>query len=323
MRPAVLVMAVAGLTGAQELHWLVDKGEVVAVNANNSEQLSTFCTKAAVPSPGLLWASAALQLSLQGDGYSAVAGPDPATVAAQHADRSLLGRAVASVLPWRGKVFRLDPFQSSCVGIATKEEFRVRLEWLHVNYYLVLTTLGGLLLFHSAPRLCRSTIMHYSTAVGLGASLSLLLLVWLLQSRVRGALGLPGLAAAYLSSLYGVTSGWLGLPALLRDRLHWVLGYLLLAGGLAAAALYRLGPPTHPRTLHLLQWALQAAGLAAVALSSHHPLYSVSLALALLLWAAVPGWAKARASTQVISQLFVLRPSCSAENFRLLPRSVI
>ena len=62
---------------------------------------------------------------------------------------------------------------------------------------------------------------------------------------------------------------------------------------------HRLGPPSHPRTLDLLQWSLQAAGLATLCLSSHLQLYSFSLALAVCLWAAVPAWIKARASTQV------------------------
>ena len=58
-----------------------------------------------------------------------------------------------------------------------------------------------------------------------------------------------------------------------RDQGHWVLGYVLLAGSISAALLYRLGPPSHPRTLDLLQWTLQFLGLALIALSSHHPLY--------------------------------------------------
>ena len=53
------------------------------------------------------------------------------------------------------------------------------------------------------------------------------------------------------------------------------------------------------RTLDLLQWSLQLLGLATLVLSSHLQLHSLSLALALVLWAAVPSWVKARASTQV------------------------
>ena len=101
-----------------------------------------------------------------------------------------------------------------------------------------------------------------------------------------------------------------------------MLGYILLAGSISAAFLYRLGPPSHPRTLDLLQWTLQFLGLTLITLSSHHPLYrwivksyrkikfislyypfSTSLALAILGWSIVPGWVKARASSQVFCQI--------------------
>ena len=51
----------------------------------------------------------------------------------------------------------------------------------HVNYHLVVAMVVGLALYHTAPRLCRSTTVHYTSAVSLGVGLSLILLCYLLQ----------------------------------------------------------------------------------------------------------------------------------------------
>ena len=51
---------------------------------------------------------------------------------------------------------------------------------------------------------------------------------------------------------------------------HWVIAYVLGAGVVSFAVIYRLGPPSNPRTLNLIQWAMQLAGLATIVLSSYH-----------------------------------------------------
>ena len=51
---------------------------------------------------------------------------------------------------------------------------------------------------------------------------------------------------------------------------HWVIAYVLGAGVVSFAVIYRLGPPSNPRTLNLIQWAMQLAGLATIVLSSYY-----------------------------------------------------
>jgi len=286
----------------ENVHWLTKKGDEVKV----TEDLAIFCTEGVTPSPQLFWASSSLHLSPLAGKFGSYQGSNASAVAKMHKaeQESLTKRALSSILPWRTNIFRPSPFETSCVGIAASEEVKMKFDFRHVNYYLVFTTLFGLGVFYGAPVLCRSTTVHYTTVISLGASLSLLLLVYFAQSRVRNTVGLGGLFLTYMGSLYGVTSGWYNLPSLLRDQGHWVLGYVLLAGSISAALLYRLGPPAHPRTLDLLQWTLQFLGLGLIALSSHHPLYSTTVALAILMWSIVPGWVKARASTQVRKNLW-------------------
>jgi len=284
---------------------VVLRGKVAEVTGVKGE-LAVYCTEALAPSPALTFASSSLAISLSADRFTSYTGTNASEVEESHilAVNSLTTRALSSLVPWRATTWRLSPFHQGCLGILAEEGYTVTLQFRHVNYHLVVAMVVGLALYHTAPRLCRSTTVHYTSAVSLGVGLSLILLCYLLQARVRGVVGLGGVVTAYLASLYGVTSGWYNLPGLLREQAHWVVGYTLAAGTVSAGLLYRLGPPAHPRTLDLLQWTLQALGLASVAMSSHHPLYSTSLALAVLLWSIVPGWIKARASTQVRRQLW-------------------
>ena len=116
-----------------------------------------------------------------------------------------------------------------------------------------------------------------------------------------------------------------------------MIAYVLGAGVVSFAVIYRLGPPSNPRTLNLIQWAMQLAGLATIVLSSYYqvpdyspmqscfnircgsrmksilePVYNLSIlqaasllvALLLLSWAAIPGSIKSSARTKVIKTFF-------------------
>ena len=178
--------------------------------------MAIFCTEGVIPAPQLFWASSSLHLSLSGGKFRSYQGPNASAVT--HKAESLTKRALSSILPWRSNTFRPSPFETSCVGISSSEEIQMKFEFRHINYYLVSTTLLGLGLFYWAPTLCRSTTVHYTTVISLGASMSLLLLVYFAQSRVRNTVGLSGVVLAYMGSLYGVTSGWYNLPDLLRYK---------------------------------------------------------------------------------------------------------
>ena len=49
-----------------------------------------------------------------------------------------------------------------------------------------------------------------------------------------------------------------------------MVAYTLGAGLVSFGVIYRLGPPSNPRTLNLIQWAMQLAGLATIVLSSYY-----------------------------------------------------
>jgi len=321
-------------------------GEVPA-RADSQESLHYTCHPAIQPSLPHFWSSAALRLDMEGHDYQVYIGSNLTTVArlAQESDTAWL----YTQLPWRSKDFKLSPFEDTCIGVKTSQRYRMTLQWKTVNYLFLLATLAGLLVFFMAPSLCRNTFFHYTTGIGVGLLLSVLLLTFLVQRRLKQSFfsWVGGRLPPHLHPLISppsppVTSlaqppldrsglQPVGVPAHQRlvqpeglpdcrvlplgPRLHPRRRHRQLRRHLQAGRHLhhhqhrhlhhpRLGPPENPRTLNLIQWAMQGLALAAVVLSSHHQAASLLLALLLLAWAAVPTSAKAAARTALIKAFF-------------------
>lgn len=56
---------------------------------------------------------------------------------------------------------------------------------------------------------------------------------------------------------YLLRSLWENLFSVLREYQYYVVAYLITSSVISFAFCYRFGPVTNPRTIHLLQWALQ------------------------------------------------------------------
>ena len=82
------------------------------------------------------------------------------------------------------QVIRLSTFEPSCVGILTREQYRISLLVKRVDYIYVIMTFIGLALFYYAKDLCRNAFFHYTTGVGMGIFLSLVVIIYFIQKRV-------------------------------------------------------------------------------------------------------------------------------------------
>lgn len=283
---------------------LRSKGEYgeVAASVDNYERLSSFCYKGLKPSLPHFWSSASLKLELDGTDYQVYIGSNLTAVArlAQESETAW----IYTQLPWRSKDFKLSPFEDICIGVQTSQKYKMTLQWKHVNYLFLLATLAGLVLFCMAPTLCRNTFFHYTTGIGVGLLLSVLLLTFLVQRKLKQSL-FSWIGVFYSLSVYLMTRTWFNIKEwLTTEYYHWVIIYVLGAGVVSFAVIYRLGPPSNPRTLNLIQWAMQLAGLATVVLSSYHQAASLLVAILLLSWAAIPGSVKSSARTVVIKTFF-------------------
>ena len=87
------------------------------------------------------------------------------------------------------QVIRISTFEPSCVGILTREQYRISLLVKRVDYISVIMTFIGLAVFYYAKDLCRNAFFHYTTGVGMGIFLSLVVIIYFIQKRVSSWLG--------------------------------------------------------------------------------------------------------------------------------------
>jgi hypothetical protein len=73
-----------------------------------------------------------------------------------------------------------------------------------------------------------------------------------------------------------------------------------------------MGPVENARTLDLIQWTLQFIALVLIFLSSYHQAASLSIALAILLWAIIPP--KLKTTIQVQYQKRIKKPKVTLLN---------
>eukprot|EP00092_Neocalanus_flemingeri_P028995 GFUD01031478.1.p1 GENE.GFUD01031478.1~~GFUD01031478.1.p1 ORF type:complete len:450 (+),score=145.71 GFUD01031478.1:33-1382(+) len=280
------------------------KGQYATFNASTDqyEHLSIFCYPSVPLSISLFWSSASLKMDLPSNNYNVYLGPNVTTVVslAQASDSAWF----YSQLPWRSKEFKLSPFEDTCIGVQTKEEYTITLQWKHVNYMMVAVTMTGLAIFWMAPTLCRNTFFHYTTGISLGLLMSIVLLTYLAQRRFKQSL-FSWVGMAYSLSVYLMTRTWFNIKEYLTEQyIHLVIGYVLVAGIISFTVVYRMGPPSNPRTINLIQWSMQFVSLVMVVMSSYHQPASLLLSLTILLWSAIPASLKSGANTQIRKRFF-------------------
>jgi len=272
-------------------------GEVPAVPTNYDE-LHTFCYKGVPASIWTFWSSALMKLSLEGNDYRVYIGSNLTTVA--HLAQESETAWVYTQLPWRSKDFKFSPFEDICIGVQTSQKYQMTLLWKHINYLHVLATVCGVCMFCMAPSLCRNTFFHYTTGISLGLLLSILLVTFLLQRRFQQSL-FSWVGLAYSLSVYLMTRTWFNMKEwLTSEYYHWVVGYILCAGIISFAVVYRMGPPSNHRTLNLIQWSMQLVSLVTIVMSSYYQAASLLLAILLVCWAAIPNSLKAGVKTRFI-----------------------
>jgi len=266
------------------------------------DHLSTFCYPSVPLSISLFWSSASFKMDLPSNNYQVYIGPNLTTVVtlAQASESAWF----YSQLPWRSKEFKLSPFEDICIGVQTEEGYTITLQWKHVNYMMVAVTISGLALFWMAPTLCRNTFFHYTTGISLGLLMSIVLITFLAQRRFNKSL-FSWVGVAYSLSVYLLTRTWFNIKEYLTEQyFHLVVGYVLVAGMISFAVVYRMGPPSNPRTINLIQWAMQFVSLVMVVMSSYHQPASLLLSLTILLWSAIPASLKSGVNTQIRKRFF-------------------
>ena len=212
--------------------------------------------------------SAKVNLTVSGDDFTIYSGPNVSHVRHLH---KILQESWFTVLPWKTKTISVAPFNGSCTGVFTAQDYTIQLDLRQLNLNRLLVFAAGLVLFFVAPALCRKVVFHYTTGTLVGVLGSVLIALYLLSRLVPkkgGALAV--LAGGGSLVLFALRQLWDNCYSVLRRYHYYVAAYLAVSSAVSFAVCYRWGPLTDGRSLQLLQWTLQALGLALVFLSSDH-----------------------------------------------------
>ncbi|KAH9364079.1 hypothetical protein HPB48_011423 [Haemaphysalis longicornis] len=219
------------------------------------------------PEPGLstyfdLFKTASLEFTVLPEDLQLFAGENEQAVQQKYLDNA----SGFSLLPSR--IERKVSLRHRCVGIASKKTYEFTFTRDASRRRFVLFGVG-VAAFFGAPVVCRSAAVFYVCGTGFSV-LAFLLIAVILASRSppRRAAGYALIAFGWTIVLSWVESLWSHAQHVLANHGHIVVCYLLASAAISFAVCYRFGPPSNPRTLDLIQWALQLAGLLCVYCSS-------------------------------------------------------
>jgi len=269
-----------------QTHILDDINYYVNISALSGPDATVFCWKRLDPTVKTLWASSNFVVEIGSTEYKVFFGKNTS-----HLEDQIRRRGNSfwdNQLPWKYNNLRFNPFQDSCYGIFTSEQYGLYLEYTAVNPLLVFIFLASLVMFFLAPFLCRNTLVHYTTWVTFCIFFSFIGITFLLQKRFRQSF-FSWVFLAYSLSFFLMSRCLDNLEVILSPNiLPWIICYCLVTGLVAGAVLYRIGPPAHSRTLSLIQWFIQGVSLILMSMSSYNTKASIIIAILIFIISILP-----------------------------------
>ncbi|KAF5299263.1 hypothetical protein FQA39_LY02436 [Lamprigera yunnana] len=232
-------------------------------NSLGDAQLEIYCYSGKPKSLIYMWQSVFLEMTLDSENYNYYEGGTPSIVNEKyiqhHSSWSI------NLFSWKQKTIKINPFNKTCIGIETREPYRLLLHVIRVDYWKILSLVIGLILFFNASRLSRNILFYYICGVSFGICASFLILIYFLSKLF------PRRPVMYGIALCGWTIG-VYILELLRENIRtiiyvyydYVIWYGVITGIISFLVCYKWGPVTNVRTKNIIKWSLQGLGLIAV-----------------------------------------------------------
>ena len=107
------------------------------ISASEFQELRIFCHMGAGPSLLDFWSAAEMRLRTDGgDDFDVYVAENVSAVQEMHR-RHQSTWFHSPTVPWKAKTVRLNPFQTSCVGVLNRHAYTLALQRFHVNYWQV------------------------------------------------------------------------------------------------------------------------------------------------------------------------------------------
>ncbi|KAG0710138.1 Nuclear envelope integral membrane protein 1 [Chionoecetes opilio] len=167
-----------------------------------------------------------------------------------------------------------------------------------VDFWRVVTLAGSMVLFFAASHLAQNVFFHYTTGISLGVVGSLLIMVYVVARMVPKKSGaLTVMVGGWGLTVYLLQYLWQNFVSIVKEYQAVAVGYVVVAGLISFAAVYRYGPLTDKRSIHLVQWSMQLTALIGVFLSSQYREATLGIVLVMLSYHNIPVKWKAKAQT--------------------------
>ncbi|XP_064643695.1 nuclear envelope integral membrane protein 1a-like isoform X2 [Lineus longissimus] len=188
------------------------------------------------------------------------------------------------IIPWKQESIYFNPFQSSCIGIVTKEQYTLSFETKFFDYRLVLMTAIGIFLFIFADSLSGNILFYYSTGISVGVLASFLIVLFIISRFIPKRTGAIAVFTAGSSiSLYFLQYLYRNISDVLQEYNRYVIGYFVITGVLSWTFCYWRGPVTNVRTLNLIKWSIQLLSLILIYNSIQIPMMSIVIIVAMVI----------------------------------------
>ncbi|CAO1405251.1 unnamed protein product [Diamesa hyperborea] len=164
---------------------------------------------------------------------------------------------------------KLNPFNQSCIGIETGNEYKVFLSLIRMDLTKLTLLFFGIILFFSSAKLSKNSLFFYMTGVLLGVFASFLILIWLCSKLIpKKPLMYGVLASGWTLAFYFANMIFENIQPILITYQSYVLWYILGTGSISFIVCYQMGPPKNERSKDLLKWGLQLISLISIFFSS-------------------------------------------------------
>ncbi|XP_069988932.1 nuclear envelope integral membrane protein isoform X1 [Penaeus vannamei] len=268
-------------------------GKKLFLTSDGKRKLHIFCYNGESKVLITVFKTVELHLDIEDDNFHHYEGQNSSVVKQQHQDASWL-----AFYPWRVRTFKLDLYKQSCIGIDSKNGFKVELRVRWVDFWRVTMLLSAVVLFFMARHLAKNVFFHYTTGITFGVFGSLLILVYILARLIPKKSGaVTVMVGGWGLAVYLIQYLWQNMVTVIKENHAIAVGYVVVAGLISFAIVYRYGPLTDQRSINLVQWAMQMVAIIVVFLSSQYREATLGLVIVMLSYHNVPDKWKAKALT--------------------------
>ncbi|XP_030380232.1 nuclear envelope integral membrane protein 1 [Scaptodrosophila lebanonensis] len=248
----------------------------VTGNVYGAHTLRTYCYMGKRLSLLSMFETTEFVLSIQNEDYTEYGGRTPKEVMEHYNEqRSLFSFTLFSQKRQR---VQLSPFEQQCIGVVTKEPYKVGLKHVPLDLWRFMQLAVGIMVFCSAGGLAKNNVFYYMAGIVLGICASLLVIIALTAKLFPKRPMMYGvLIGGWTIGFYILKQLMDNMRVILLTYREYVLGYLIVTGLISFLVCYRIGPPRNPRSQNIIKWVLQAVGGALVYFSSWHTSAAIAL----------------------------------------------